>query len=249
VSWRLVSRWTVIAGGPAALLLQVAHPSVAAGVFQHSSYATDPFGRLERTLTAMLTVSFGSPAHREAILTELADIHRRVTGQRSDGVSYRALDPSLLVWVWATLVHVALEIERRYANELTADDRHAGYLESTAVARAFRVPERLIPVDLDAFDRYVTTTVSTLHVTDEARDVARSILHPAIWWAPRPLVVPLEWATIDLLDDRLRRDYGLPRLGPSQRRAVQGAKRIGRAVVPRLPEVLLANPLARRAIA
>jgi uncharacterized protein (DUF2236 family) len=64
VSWRVVSRWPVLAGGPAALLLQVAHPSVAAGVDQFSSYAADPFGRLERTLNAMLAISFGSPERR-----------------------------------------------------------------------------------------------------------------------------------------------------------------------------------------
>ena len=61
VSWRLVSRWSVLAGGPAAILLQVGHPSVAAGVSQYSSFARDPFGRLERTLMAMLSISFGSP--------------------------------------------------------------------------------------------------------------------------------------------------------------------------------------------
>ena len=155
LSWRVVSRWPVLAGGPAALLLQVAHPSVAAGVSQHSGYAADPFGRLERTLNAMLSIAFGSPAHRDAVLVELGAIHRRVTGVRDDGEPYRALDPSLQLWVWATLVHVAIEIERRYAHELTLDERRRYYLESTEIARSFRLPEALIPADLDAFDAYV----------------------------------------------------------------------------------------------
>ena len=61
--------------------------------------------------------------------------------------------------------------------------------------------------------------------------------------------MPVEWVTVDLLDERLARDYGLPRLTGSQRRALRGAKRLGRAVVPRLPDAVLANPLNRRAIA
>ncbi len=54
------------------------------------------------------------------------------------------------------------------------------------------------------------TTVDGLVVTDAARSVARSVLHPTQWWMPRPLVVPLEWVTVDLLDDRLARDSGCP---------------------------------------
>ena len=249
MAWRVVSRWPVLAGGPAALLLQVAHPSVAAGVAQHSAYATDPFGRLERTLRAMLSIAFGSPARRAEVLAELAAIHRGVTGVRDDGEPYRALDPFLQRWVWATLVHVAMEIERRYALELGADERRQYYLESTEVARAFRLPEALIPADLAEFEDYVATTVSELVVTDDARNVAWSVLHPEVWWMPRAVMVPLEWVTIDLLDDRLVREYGLPPLTSSRRRAVRGAKRFGRAVIPHLPEVVLANPLTRRAIA
>jgi uncharacterized protein (DUF2236 family) len=249
LSWQLVSRWPVLAGGPAALLLQVAHPSVAAGVSQHSAYAADPFGRLERTLKAMLSIAFGSPGHRDAMLAELGAIHRRVTGVRDDGAPYRALDPSLQCWVWATLVHVSIEIERRYAHELSVGERRRYYLESTEIARAFRIPQALIPADLDAFDAYVAATVSELVVIDVARDIARSVLHPEVWWMPRPLIVPLEWVTVDLLDERLVRDYGLPRLTTSQRRAVRGAKRLGRAVIPHLPDVVLTNPLNRRAIA
>ncbi len=209
ISWKLVSRWPVLVGGPAALLLQVAHPSVAAGVDQHSSYATDPFGRLERTLAAMLAISFGSPQRREHVLTELYDVHRRVTGTRSDGVAYRALDPELQLWVWATLVHVAIEVERRYIGELRRSERAAYYAESTEIARCFRVPERLIPADVDAFRTYVDSTVAGLEVGAEARAVARSVLHPEMWWIPSTAIVPFEWVTADLLGPDLADRYGL----------------------------------------
>jgi uncharacterized protein (DUF2236 family) len=227
VSWQVVSRWTVLAGGPAAVLLQVAHPSVAAGVAEHSSYATDPLGRLERTLHSMLAISFGSPERREATLAELRNVHRAVQGTRPDGETYRALDPDLQRWVWATLVHVALEVERRY----------------------LRVPEASIPADLAAFEKYVVDTIGALEVTHQARAIARSVLRPGVWWAPRPLMVPLEWVTVDLLGPELSAAYGLPPLSPAQRRALRSARRVSRRVLPALPEPLLANPLNRRAIA
>jgi uncharacterized protein (DUF2236 family) len=151
--------------------------------------------------------------------------------------------------VWATLVHVAIEIEHRYSHELTRGERAEYYLEATEIARAFHLPDAVIPADLDAFDAYIAATVSELVVTDEARDVARSVLHPEARWLPRAAMVPVEWITVDLLDERLVRDYGLAPLTESQRRLVGGAERIGRAVIPHLPEVVLANPLNRRAIA
>lgn len=249
VSWRVVSRWTVLAGGPAAVLLQVAHPSVAAGVAEHSSYATDPLGRLERTLHSMLAISFGSPERREATLAELRHLHRAVQGTRPDGEAYRALEPDLQRWVWATLVHVALEVERRYVRQLDQTDRERYYLESTELARCFRVPEASIPPDLAAFGEYVADTVASLEVTDQARAIARSVLRPGVWWAPRPLMVPLEWVTVDLLGAELSAAYGLPPLSTAQRRALRSARGVSRRVLPVLPEPLLANPLNRRAIA
>ena len=62
-------------------------------------------------------------------------------------------------------------------------------------------------------------------------------------------MVPFEWITIDLLGPKLAEAYDLPTLSPSQRRALRGARRLGRTVLPLLPEPLLANPLNRRAIA
>ncbi len=48
---RKISREKVLLfGGGRALLLEVAHPLVAAGVADHSNFREDPFGRLQRTL-------------------------------------------------------------------------------------------------------------------------------------------------------------------------------------------------------
>ena len=249
VSWRLVSRWTVLAGGQAAVLLQVGHPAVGAGVAQHSSYATDPFGRLERTLYSMLAISFGSPERREDVLAELRNMHRPVTGTDGLGESYRALDPDLQRWVWATLIWVALEVERKYIGDLTPAEREQYYAESKDLARCFRIPESMIPDDLAAFEEYVAVSIAALVVTDDARAVAREIASPKLWWAPTPVWAPLGWVTADLLGPELTAEFGLRPLSGRQAGLVRRGKGLSRAVLPRLPAPLLANPLNRRAIA
>ncbi|MGH7855885.1 MAG: oxygenase MpaB family protein, partial [Candidatus Binatia bacterium] len=50
----------LLLGGGRALLMQIAHPLVAAGVADHSDFRTDSLGRLRRTLDAMLTITFGT---------------------------------------------------------------------------------------------------------------------------------------------------------------------------------------------
>src|SRR5918993_5866268 len=61
-AWRIARERVVLAGGPAAPPLQIAHPLVAAGVAAHSDFATDPLRRLRGTLDAVLTVTFGDAA-------------------------------------------------------------------------------------------------------------------------------------------------------------------------------------------
>ena len=105
VSWRIDRELVVLAGGSCALLMQVAHPIVAAGVVDHSTYATDPFGRLLRTLESSFDVVFGSRSVAEATIRRLNAIHASVRGTMPDRAStYSALDPEALLWVHATLI-------------------------------------------------------------------------------------------------------------------------------------------------
>jgi uncharacterized protein (DUF2236 family) len=56
----------LLLGGTAALLLQIGHPLVGAGVAAHSDYQRDPFGRLLRTLNTTLGIVFGTTAQARA---------------------------------------------------------------------------------------------------------------------------------------------------------------------------------------
>ena len=55
----------LLGAGPRALLLQLAHPLVAAGVAEHSDFRADPWRRLDGTLRSYLRIVYGStPASR-----------------------------------------------------------------------------------------------------------------------------------------------------------------------------------------
>jgi hypothetical protein len=60
---RRIGRESVLMlGGARALLMQAAHPLVAAGIVDHSRYREDPWRRLARTMAALYTIVFGTRA-------------------------------------------------------------------------------------------------------------------------------------------------------------------------------------------
>lgn len=210
VAWKVNAEPAVFLGGGRALLMQVAHPGVGAGVEQHSTYASDPWGRLFRTVDVMMKLSFGPPevSARQARLLE--KVHRRVQGTTEDGSPYSALDPALQLWVWATLVDTALLVYERIRPPLRPDERERFYEESTAVAHGCGVPVGSWPNSWDEFREYVRTTVEEdLRVTDAARAVATAAMVPPL---PGPLGpaagVPNRLVTVGLLPRSLREQYG-----------------------------------------
>jgi len=209
-AWKVNGEAAVFAGGGRALLLQVAHPGVGAGVEQHSSYAKDPWGRFFRTVDIMMKLSFGTPevsARQQRILDKM---HRRVSGTTDEGTPYRATDTDLQLWVWATLVDTALLVYERVRPALRADEREQYYRESKLVAHGCGVPVGRCPQTWDDFTDYVRGVVDTdLRVTDSARAVALAALHPPL---PGPLgsvaAVPNRLATVGLLPSGVRDQYG-----------------------------------------
>lgn len=248
LSWKLNSRWFVLLGGPRAAILQVAHPGVAAGVAEYSAYRTDPLGRLERTLEAMLAIGFAPPQRRAEVLGRLERIHRRVAGTTPDGTPYEASDPELQYWVLATLVDTVLEVERRFVGRLRERDRERYFEESTALAGAFGVPESLVPTDLRGFRDYMQDRFATLRPSSQSVDITASLMRPGMRFVPDPAFVPLNWVTATLLPARLRHELGVADLNPAELAAVRSSAVVLRATLPHLTGVLGANPLNGRAI-
>jgi uncharacterized protein (DUF2236 family) len=210
VTWRIASDNALMLGGGRALLLQLAHPLVAAGVGAHSDFLTSPVARLERTMTLTLRMVFGTlPEAREAARA-VNRAHERVQGDWN-GVAYRAGDPSLLLWVHATLVDSALETYATFVGPLSAGDREAYYRESWVLGRLLGIPRSQFPADYPAFRSYVSAMVTeSLEVSPLARRLAGAVLRPPLRGVPRPLFWPHEVITSGLLPPRLREQYGLP---------------------------------------
>ena len=216
-SWlrRVSAEPVLLFGGGRALLLEIAHPLVAAGVAEHSRFRSDPFGRLQRTLEALSAIVFRDRGAALAAARGVERAHGRVTGALSApagrfaaGTPYSGRDPELMLWVWATLVDTALEVYQRFVGELELAARRAYYADHRRVARVLGVPDALIPPDWEAFRRWfdATTQSDALCVTETAREIGAAVLAPAAALAGGRR---LRLITTGLLPPRLREGFGL----------------------------------------
>jgi len=225
-SWlrRVSAEPVLLFGGGRALLLEVAHPLVAAGVAEHSDFERDPFGRLQRTLNAMSSIVFRDRAAALAAVRSVAVAHARVRGTLARdagrfrrGTAYSASDPELVRWVWATLLDTALVVYERFVSPLDATARAAYYADQCCLARLLGVPEALVPASHAEFRGYfesmLAADASTL--SEQGTAVARALLQPERSYPGRRLVGDL---TAALLPPSLRAAYGLAFDEPQARR-------------------------------
>ena len=248
VSWRVDRELVVLAGGSCALLLQAAHPSVAAGVAQHSTYATDPFGRLFRTLDSSFSVAFGSRSEADATIRRVNAIHAAVRGRRADGAAYSALDPEALLWVHATLVDTALRVYDRFVAPLDPADAQAYHAEAADVAARMGVPTGAIPPTLDELRSWMDDLVArgVVRVTPDARRIARTVLYPSAL-VPRPFWDAAHLVSLATLRPDIRRAYGIGWSSARERGLVRLAS-ASRRLLPMLPSFARHAPQARRAM-
>ncbi|MEX0643772.1 MAG: oxygenase MpaB family protein [Parvularculaceae bacterium] len=138
VSWRVFKNpVSLFIGGVAAVILEFADPRVRSGVWDHSTFRTDPVTRLKRTgLAAMITV-YGARSQAERLIANVRRMHERVAGVTPSGEPYRANDPELLNWVQATAGYGFLEAYAAYVHPLTDADRDRFYAEGQTSAALY----------------------------------------------------------------------------------------------------------------
>lgn len=248
VTWRINREAVLLAGGGRALLLQTAHPLVAAGVEQHSDYAGDPWGRLYRTLDLTTKITFGDAETSERASRILRGVHRRVNGTAADGTAYDARDPDLTLWVWATLVETSLLVFQRYVRPLRHADVERYYAEQQRFAVACGVPEGHWPDTYADFVAYCETTVADdLHPTADSQAIARSVLRAQVPTVVKPVVrQTLNLVTVGLLPPVLRDRYGLE-WGPKREALLNASTASIRRLLPLLPSVAREFPAAHSA--
>ena len=235
----------LLLGGTAALLMQVAHPLVAAGVDQHSDFRRSPLRRLVRTVNTTLAIVFGERATAVEGLKRIGRSHAPVRGQAADGRAYRARDPQLMLWVQATLVLTSVRWYEAVMGPLTSSERDAYWSEGKFFAGELGVPSELFPATYADLERYEEAMLRTAVVPDPtATAVAREVIRP-YRWLPDIGYWPTDALSAALVPAPLRNAFGL-RFGVPQRLFYRAVIVAVRALRSLLPERLTVVPQARR---
>lgn len=233
---QLAREGIVLAGAGAAIALQVAHRSVAAGVQQHSNFTADPLGRLRRTLQYIFAVVLpeARPA-RDTVTDWVTRAHAPVEGI-VDGAPYSAADPQTQRWVTATLYWTAEQIRWRiWGEHRAAEDAEQIYHSYAVLGTALGMPETSWPRDRAAFQQYWDQQVPALEVTAAARQIMTDLFTassvPTWLRAAMPLA---KFLTAGLLPAEIRCQLGWDWDGANSRREDR-LWRIFRYAYPRLP--------------
>jgi uncharacterized protein (DUF2236 family) len=248
ISWRIDREVLVLAGGSCALLMQLAHPAVAAGVAEHSDFRADPFARLRRTLTATYAVVFGSTPRAERAIRRMNAIHASVAGTVPEtGEPYSAQDPALLLWVHATLVDTAIRVYDRFVARLPDEDAEAYHAEAREIAIRLGASDASLPATLSDLRAEMDRMISSgeVSVTATARGLAPAVLYPTRF-PPRPVWDLAHLISLSVLPPAIRRGYGI---GWSSRRerGVERLASVSRRLLPLVPDSLRHVPAARSA--
>jgi uncharacterized protein (DUF2236 family) len=260
MSWRLHREIVLLAGWGRAILLQLAHPLVARGVAEHSRFLREPRGRwrrLDRTLTAMLALTFGREEERQRAAAGIRSIHARVHGRLPHaagpfpaGTPYSAEDPALLGWVHATLVDSFLLTHALFVGPLTREERDRYCAEAAGIEPLLGIPAGALPRDTETLRAWMETMLRSgaIAVTPLARVLAEAIVTPPAPWPARPLVPLLRLPTIGLLPPPIREQYGLG-WDSRRERALAVTAALSRRVLPLCPSIVRHWPAARAAYA
>ena len=244
LTWQIDREAVIFLGAGRALLLQLAHPWVAAAIAEHSRTLADPIGRFHRTFDIVFAMVFGS---LDRALLSSRQLHRRhtmIVGQMPEtvgpfaaGSRYCANDIPSLRWVHATLVETALMAHDLVLPPLSAEERERYWTESQLFGALFGLTADDLPADWSGFAAYTTAMAQseTLTVSPAAREIAAQIFGGA-----RPWLRPPRWyraLTASMLPERLRTGFGFE-LDERDTKSADNALKWIKRVYPKLPDRL-----------
>jgi uncharacterized protein (DUF2236 family) len=212
-------------GGPTAgyaVLLQVAHPTVGAGVAQYSGFLDDPWGRLMRTLDYVHGTVYGGPELARDIGARVHGIHKHIKGTKPNGEPYHALEPRAYAWVHATLASALVDGHRFFGTPMAPHETQDFYDEWRRLGRLIGVRDDDLPADWAGFREYFDATIAgelqdnpTVHVVletlGEPAPPPVPEIPPALWKVlRRPMSGQARLMTVGMLPPALRDKLGLP---------------------------------------
>jgi uncharacterized protein (DUF2236 family) len=216
---------SMLIGGLSALLLQTLHPLAMAGVAEHSNYAEDPTGRLQRTAMFVGRTTFGTVVEAQQAIAQVKRVHRRVHGISPDGRPYSANDPELVTWVHVAEVASFLRAADRFGpRRVSPTEGDAYFAEMAAVAR--ELGAEWVPTSRAEVAAYFHRMRPELYAGEQAMD-ARDFLLRGVGTRPedRAVYTLLAAAACSILPSWARSELQIPS--------------------PPLLDVLVVTPLAR----
>jgi uncharacterized protein (DUF2236 family) len=220
IAHRINGERLVLLGWARAILLQAAHPLVAAGIAEHSRFQASgrvAVARLRSTVRAMLTLAFGDEAAQSGTIHAIRHVHRRIhgelrapTGVFAAGTRYSAEDPALVLWVHATLIESTLIVYERLLGALAEADRDAYCEQAAGVAVELGAAAADVPRTWPALQRYFDAEYASgrIVVGRDARAIADALLFPPMTAVPEPFAWANRVVTIGLLPAPVRQQYG-----------------------------------------
>ena len=249
VFWRVNRELVVALAGPRAVLMQIAHPLVAAGVQNHSRYREARFGRLYRTAIAAAAITFCSEDLARRAIRSIDRKHLKVRGvlHREAGVfpagtPYDANNPELKLWVLATITDSTLLVYDMFVKPLSMAEREEFYQESLLLTKLFGIPESIVPPTYRDFQSYMDAMLggNIIQVSDSAREIADALFAPTL--AGKALYAASVFG-IGLMPSRLRQEFGI-RWSPRRERWLQRSAHLHRRVRKYVPSIFCASPVA-----
>ncbi len=222
LTYRRASDARVLLAAGYALLLQVSHPTVGAGVSEHTHFRSDPWGRLLRTLDYACTMVYAGPRAAGEMGQRMRAFHRQIRGVTPAGRPYHALEPGAYAWVHATLAAGIVGAHERFARPFRPRELEQLWAEWRTLGRLLGIGEGDLPVGWEEFCAYFEETVERrLQRTEAVDDVLHALARPAppaLAALYRPLWPLASWqlghvirlSSVGLLPARLRARFGTP---------------------------------------
>lgn len=201
---------TMMIGGVSGLLLQMLHPAVLAGVWDHSDFRADMHGRLRRTAKFIATTTYDHAEAGRAAIERVNRIHAKLSGVLPDGTPYRVSDPHLLAWVHVTETLSFLEAWIRYGEpDMPLAQQDAYFAEMARVGEALHADP--VPRTRAEAEALIQSYRPALRADDRTREVAAMVMRQTLGQPSVDMAAGvIMQAGMDLLPDWARAMHARP---------------------------------------
>lgn len=255
LTWKYFGDWRGMLQGPWAGSMQNMHPQLGAAVEEHSTFFTERWPRLLRSLYPIGGVVFDTDrAPRTG--AEVRDYHVTIKGTDAQGRRYHALNPEVFYWAHSTFFVGTLIVADRFCGGITEDQKRQLFEEHKTWYAMYGVSMRPVPETWEDFQAYWDhmcrhelennfAARAVLDLRELPKPPFLTALPDWVWALQRPLLARFfVWFTVGLYDPPVRELMGYSWSERDERRHRRLGRLVGR-VFALLPERARMHPRAR----